>query len=191
MKKNKIYSFLLIGGGILYYLTNLIQITTRQFFNEFLSNTTQIDLYGENRADIYLNNNTRASHFIIFKNNTNTTFEDDLSVHNYTHETYYKIKKNSILDTFMMFALLTAFITYIKGSMFSGMARYIQADDNIAVKLKDVAGLKDAKIEIFEFVDFLKNREKYIQIGAKMPRGALLYGPPWYRQNFIGKSHCR
>ena len=187
-KKNKIYSFLLIGGAILYNFTNLIQISYRQFFNEFLSNTTQIDLYGDRRADIYLNNNTKASHFIILKNNTNITFEDILLTHNYTSEIFYKVKKNNMFDTFMMFGLLTAFITYIKGSMFSGFSRCVQSDDNVSVKLENVAGLKDAKVEIFEFVDFLKNREKYIKIGAKMPRGALLYGPPGTGKTLLAKA---
>jgi AFG3 family protein len=42
----------------------------------------------------------------------------------------------------------------------------------------DVAGCEEAKIEIMEFVNFLKNPQQYIDLGAKIPKGALLTGPP-------------
>lgn len=43
---------------------------------------------------------------------------------------------------------------------------------------RDVAGCEEAKIEIMEFVNFLKNPEQYIKLGAKIPKGAMLTGPP-------------
>lgn len=46
------------------------------------------------------------------------------------------------------------------------------------IKFSDVAGLKEAKIEVREFVDYLKNPDKYRELGAKPPKGAILLGPP-------------
>lgn len=60
--------------------------------------------------------------------------------------------------------------------------------NNIKVTFKDVAGLDEAKQEISEFVDFLKNPEKYKQIGARIPTGALLTGPPGTGKTMLAKA---
>ncbi|MEW5314752.1 MAG: hypothetical protein WDW38_006223 [Sanguina aurantia] len=53
---------------------------------------------------------------------------------------------------------------------------------------KDVAGCNEAKIEIMEFVDFLKNPNKYKDLGAKIPKGALLVGPPGTGKTLLAKA---
>ena len=55
------------------------------------------------------------------------------------------------------------------------------------MKFKDVAGLDEAKLEISEFVDFLKKPKKYKDIGARLPRGALLSGPPGTGKTMLAK----
>jgi len=46
----------------------------------------------------------------------------------------------------------------------------------LTIKLRDVAGCEEAKIEIMEFVNFLKNPQQYLDLGAKIPKGAMLTG---------------
>mmetsp|Transcript_27322 Transcript_27322/g.50369 ORF Transcript_27322/g.50369 Transcript_27322/m.50369 type:complete len:692 (-) Transcript_27322:280-2355(-) len=53
---------------------------------------------------------------------------------------------------------------------------------------KDVAGCDEAKVEIMEFVDFLKNPQKYRELGAKIPKGALLVGPPGTGKTLLAKA---
>jgi AFG3 family protein len=59
---------------------------------------------------------------------------------------------------------------------------------NIKTRYKDVAGLEEAKHELQEYVDFLKNSYKYIKMGAKVPRGALLVGPPGTGKTLMAKA---
>lgn len=76
-----------------------------------------------------------------------------------------------------------------KGGIFGfgqSTARVIK--ENTGVKFKDVAGCEEAKVEIMEFVNFLKNPQQYINLGAKIPKGALLTGPPGTGKTLLAKA---
>ncbi|MFR9503704.1 MAG: ATP-dependent zinc metalloprotease FtsH [Rikenellaceae bacterium] len=67
-------------------------------------------------------------------------------------------------------------------------AQVFDKDNNKKITFKDVAGLEEAKVEIMEIVDFLKKADKYIELGAKIPKGALLAGPPGTGKTLLAKA---
>ncbi|WP_302355033.1 ATP-dependent zinc metalloprotease FtsH [uncultured Alistipes sp.] len=67
-------------------------------------------------------------------------------------------------------------------------AQVFDKDNSKRVTFKDVAGLEEAKVEIMEIVDFLKKADKYKELGAKIPKGALLVGPPGTGKTLLAKA---
>jgi len=67
-------------------------------------------------------------------------------------------------------------------------AQIFDRDTNVKVDFSDVAGLEEAKMEIREIVEFLKNPKKYTELGGKIPKGALLVGPPGTGKTLLAKA---
>jgi ATP-dependent metalloprotease FtsH len=67
-------------------------------------------------------------------------------------------------------------------------ATLFDKDSNVNITFNDVAGLDGAKMEVMEIVDFLKNPKKYTDLGAKIPKGALLVGPPGTGKTLLAKA---
>ncbi|KAF9352326.1 AAA ATPase afg3 [Mortierella sp. AD094] len=108
----------------------------------------------------------------------------------------------NVLGTLIHFAptlLLVGVLVYMakKGPGGSGQgifgvgkskAKLFNQETDIAVKFKDVAGMDEAKVEIMEFVKFLKNPAAYEKLGAKIPKGAILSGPPGTGKTLLAKA---
>ena len=78
--------------------------------------------------------------------------------------------------------------TQFQNMMGKSTSKKVEIIKETGVRFEDVAGINEAKIEIMEFIDFMKNQEKYIRIGARIPKGALLSGPPGTGKTLLAKA---
>lgn len=67
-------------------------------------------------------------------------------------------------------------------------ATLFEKGTKVNITFSDVAGLDEAKVEVMEIVDFLKNPKKYTSLGGKIPKGALLVGPPGTGKTLLAKA---
>ena len=93
----------------------------------------------------------------------------------------------SLLPTIMLIVLMLIIIEMQgigdKGKVYGG-----DEDSETNIRFSDVAGLDEEKAELIEIVDFLKKPDKYQEMGAKIPRGILLYGKPGTGKTLIAKA---
>lgn len=106
------------------------------------------------------------------------------------------------LLTLLPFVLIIAFWIYLMRRMGNGgggpggqifnigksKAKLFDKESQVNITFNDVAGLEEAKQEVMEIVDFLKNPKKYTNLGGKIPKGALLIGSPGTGKTLLAKA---
>lgn len=103
----------------------------------------------------------------------------------------------AILSTVLPLLLIVGFVILMAKTIQSGGSQAmsfgkskakLMLDSKVKVTFKDVAGIDEEKQELEEIVDFLKNGEKYIKLGAKIPKGVLLVGVPGTGKTLMAKA---
>ena len=98
-----------------------------------------------------------------------------------------------VLPVFIFFAIWMFLASRMQKNMGSsilgiGSSKKLVNSEKPKVKFADVAGVEEAKEEVKEIVDFLKYPERYIRLGAKIPKGLLLVGPPGTGKTLLAKA---
>jgi len=116
---------------------------------------------------------------------------------------YYAVSRegSTILNLIFSWVLPIAFFLFIWRFLMKRMGNFggnvlsvgqnkavIVAEGDIATRFADVAGVDEAKEELMEVVDFLKNSKKYTDIGGKIPKGVLLVGPPGTGKTLLARA---
>lgn len=112
---------------------------------------------------------------------------------NGTSGTGKEAKKSNTLTRFYIFLVFCIFFGYLTGSdrqlgsLFFSNPQEVNPED-VQVTFEDVRGMDEAKLEVEEIVDYLKDPEKYSRLGGRLPKGVLLVGPPGTGKTLLARA---
>ena len=107
---------------------------------------------------------------------------------------------NKVIFYLIIFVVFRTILSYLTGALVEGVHqatdsgtpfRIIKPNDpkvKVKTQLADIAGYKDTKDEVQEYIEYLKSREKYVKMNAKLPRGLLLVGKPGSGKTLLAKA---
>ncbi|MGC8822814.1 MAG: ATP-dependent metallopeptidase FtsH/Yme1/Tma family protein, partial [Desulfurella sp.] len=193
---------IIIATIILFNIFNKSQYSQNQMsYSEFVSSVNsnlikKVTIKDEKEIYFSINNEQYKTYILPA---SAPSIIDLLTKHNVKIDILPK-EKNTMLDIFLMYwAPMIVFLIlffYFSNQMQKGgkvlsfnksNAQLITSDKN-PITFKDVAGVEEAKEELQEIIEFLKYPKKFIQLGAKIPKGVLLVGPPGTGKTLLAKA---
>ncbi|XP_068604652.1 mitochondrial inner membrane m-AAA protease component AFG3L2 isoform X2 [Brachionichthys hirsutus] len=190
------------------------EITWKDFVNVYLSSGTvaRLNVVNKRHVKVVFLPGKMEGQYVWFNIGSVETFERNLETahnelgiepENHLPVLYSSDGNGMILMSWLpLLGVIAAFVIMMRlskqvtgragrgiGGLFSvGETTAKLLKDKIDIKFKDVAGCEEAKLEIMEFVNFLKNPKQYENLGAKIPKGAILTGPPGTGKTLLAKA---
>ncbi len=197
-----------LGAGILWLAMSLGNTDTEYGYDDFIEDLAKKDVaevviiqneqVPTGQVRLVLKDGTAKSFYVV-----DTAYAFD-AARGYGMEPQVRdVKTQSVFLTTILPYLLILVILFIfmsSMSMQSGgnnskmmnfgrsRARMVGPDSGKAMTFKDVAGVEEEKDQLEEIVDFLKNPKKYIEVGARIPKGVILVGPPGTGKTLLAKA---
>ena len=216
-KFSLIYLFILIVGLSLFNYVFLRRVNPAIDFSEFKARIASGEIKRVELSDSYFTgytsfqrNNTSTGFMLVPRSTPEAVYRtvpindpDIIKLMDEKNVAYFAVSRegSTILNIIFSWVLPIAFFLFVWRFLMKRLGpmggnvlsvgqnkQVIVAEGDIVTRFADVAGVDEAKEELMEVVDFLKNSKKYTEIGGKIPKGVLLVGPPGTGKTLLARA---